>query len=177
MVIRRDLGEALPNQAHFFNAGALYKRFTPAGPDHAQVAASAGIADYIDILGEHLGAGGKAPRKRAAIVHDAMRAREAALLAPLLRFLRSRNNLRLLGPSDPERRAPTVSVVTDVPGAVMAKELVASGIGAAGGDFYAVRPLEAMGVDPAHGVLRMSFTHYTSEAEVDRLITALDHVL
>ena len=177
MVIRRDLGEALPNQAHFFNAGALYKRFTPAGPDHAQVAASAGIADYIDILGEHLGAGGKAPRKRAAIVHDAMRAREAALLAPLLRFLRSRNNLRLLGPSDPERRAPTVSVVTDVPGAALAKELVASGIGAAGGDFYAVRPLEAMGVDPAHGVLRMSFTHYTSEAEVDRLIAALDHVL
>lgn len=30
MVIRRALGEALPNQGHYFNAGSLYKRFTPA---------------------------------------------------------------------------------------------------------------------------------------------------
>jgi selenocysteine lyase/cysteine desulfurase len=53
MVIRRALGEALPNQGHFFNAGTLYKRFTPAGPDHAQIAASAGMADYVDDLYVH----------------------------------------------------------------------------------------------------------------------------
>jgi selenocysteine lyase/cysteine desulfurase len=34
-----------------------------------------------------------------------------------------------------------------------------------------------MGVDPEKGVLRLSFVHYTSRAEVDRLIEALDHVL
>ena len=39
MVIRRELGALLPNQAHYFNADVLYKRFTPAGPDHAQIAA------------------------------------------------------------------------------------------------------------------------------------------
>ena len=50
MVVRRALGEALPNQGHDFNGGALYKRFTPAGDDHAQVAACAGMADYIDTL-------------------------------------------------------------------------------------------------------------------------------
>ena len=33
MVMRRALGETLPNQGHYFNAGSLYKRFTPAGPD------------------------------------------------------------------------------------------------------------------------------------------------
>jgi selenocysteine lyase/cysteine desulfurase len=48
---------------------------------------------------------------------------------------------------------------------------------AGGGDFYAVRALEAMGIDPAHGVLRLSFTHYTSEAEMAQLTTALDAVL
>lgn len=37
MVIRRAVGAALPAQCHFFNADTLYKRFTPAGPDHAQV--------------------------------------------------------------------------------------------------------------------------------------------
>jgi selenocysteine lyase/cysteine desulfurase len=34
-----------------------------------------------------------------------------------------------------------------------------------------------MGVDPAKGVLRLSFTHYTTPAEIDRLIGALDRVL
>jgi len=45
MVMRRTLGFLLPNQAHYFNAGELYKRFTPAGPDHPQVAACARMAD------------------------------------------------------------------------------------------------------------------------------------
>jgi selenocysteine lyase/cysteine desulfurase len=34
-----------------------------------------------------------------------------------------------------------------------------------------------MGVDTEKGVLRLSFVHYTSEAEVTRLIDALDAVL
>jgi selenocysteine lyase/cysteine desulfurase len=34
-----------------------------------------------------------------------------------------------------------------------------------------------MGVDPSKGILRLSFVHYTSEAEVDRLIRALNQVL
>jgi selenocysteine lyase/cysteine desulfurase len=53
MVIRRALAEQLPNQGHYFNAGALTKRFTPAGPDHAQIAASAGVVDYVDALYAH----------------------------------------------------------------------------------------------------------------------------
>jgi selenocysteine lyase/cysteine desulfurase len=34
-----------------------------------------------------------------------------------------------------------------------------------------------MGVDPEKGVLRLSFVHYTSEAEVQQLMEALDRVL
>lgn len=34
-----------------------------------------------------------------------------------------------------------------------------------------------MGVDPDKGVLRLSFTHYTSRAEIDQLLNALDDVL
>ena len=55
MVIRRPVGELLPNQAHYFNGDVLYQRFTPAGPDHAQVAACAGMADYVDALNAHHG--------------------------------------------------------------------------------------------------------------------------
>ena len=177
MVIRRELGEALPNQGHYFNAGTLYKRFTPAGPDHAQVAACAGIADYIDALANMLGEDGGDPRSRGRTVHDAMRAREVELMEPLLAYLRTKNSVRLLGPATPENRAPTIGLQSAKPGSNLAKELANLGIAAAGGDFYATRPLSALGIDPEHGVLRLSFTHYTTQEEVDRLIGALDHVL
>ena len=45
------------------------------------------------------------------------------------------------------------------------------------GDFYAVRLLEALGVDCEQGVLRISFVHYTQSREVKNLINALDQVL
>lgn len=177
MVIRRPLGEALPNQGHYFNADTLYKRFTPAGPDHAQVAACAGMADYVDALYSRHFAEHREPAARAAAVHDLMRGQEVALLQPLLDYLAARNDLRLLGPRRAQARAPTVAVEARGAAEALAEALAPHGIMAGGGDFYAVRALEAMGVDPAKGVLRMSFVHYTSAREVDRLIEALDHVL
>lgn len=177
MIIRRVLGETLPNQGHYFNAGVLYKRFTPAGPDHAQVAACAGIADYVDALAQHHGAGDLAPEKRAAAVHDLMRAQETATLQPLLDYLGSKNSVRLLGPRLARARAPTVAVVAREPGEVLARKLAPKGIMASGGGFYANRCLEAQGVDSNSGVLRMSIVHYTSPGEVAKLIRALDEVL
>ncbi|HPD92366.1 MAG: aminotransferase class V-fold PLP-dependent enzyme [Rhodobacter sp.] len=177
LVIRRALGMALPNQGHYFNGDDLFKRFTPAGPDHAQVAACAGMADYIDAQAAHHGGAGLDPKGRAALVHDLMRAHETALLQPLLDYLGGRNELRLLGPKQAARRAPTVAVMAERRGVDIARDLAGLGIMAGGGDFYAVRALAAQGANPDHGVLRMSFVHYTARAEVDQLIAALDRVL
>ena len=177
MVIRRPLGEALPAQCHNFNEGVLYKRFTPAGDDHAQIAACAGMADYVDTLYAAMGGPQAKPAQRAAAVHDAMRAREIELLTRLLDFLATKNSLRIVGPTDPILRAPTVSILAKRRGEDIASDLASHNINAGGGEFYSPRPLKAMGIDPVHGVLRVSFTHYTSEAELDRLISALDHVL
>ncbi|MGJ8627863.1 MAG: aminotransferase class V-fold PLP-dependent enzyme [Sulfitobacter sp.] len=177
MVIRRALGELLPNQGHVFNGGSLYKRFTPAGPDHAQVAACAGMADYIDAAYAHHVGGDDGPAARGAVVHNLMRAHESELLQPLLDGLKSRNSVRLIGPSVATDRAPTVALALNRPGEEVAQDLVKHGIMAGGGDFYAGRALTAMGVDEAKGVLRLSFTHYTTRAEVDQLLTALDDVL
>jgi len=177
MVIRRALGELLPNQGHVFNGGTLYKRFTPAGPDHAQIAASAGMADYIDMLCDHHGGPTGLASDRAAFVHDLVRAHETKLLQPVLDAVKDRNAVRLLGPSEASRRAPTVALALNRGAEQAAVDLVQYGIMAGGGDFYAGRPLTAMGVDPEHGVLRLSFTHYTSRAEIDQLLNALDKVL
>jgi len=176
MVMRRALGETLPNQGHYFNAGSLYKRFTPAGPDHAQVAASAGMADYADALALHHGITGTAAEK-ATGVHDLMRAHEVKLLQPLLDYVNAKNSVRLIGPSHAAGRAPTVALELAQAGEPVAAELAAHGVMAGGGDFYAVRALKAMGVDPEKGVLRLSFVHYTSEAEMQQLMEALDRVL
>lgn len=214
MVVRREVAERLPNQGHYFNGGTLTKRFTPAGPDHAQIAASAGIADYYDDLythhflspspggrgangegsvGEPLGRspGAGDPRSRplpqagrgasaaarTAVVHDLMRAHETDLLQPLLDFIASKNSVRLLGPRDATRRMPTVAIIAREPGEALAAKLANHGIMCGGGDFYAVRCLKALGVDPDYGALRVSFVHYAAKEEVEKLTKALDAVL
>ncbi len=172
MAIRPGLAAQLPNQGHFFNDAKPRYRLTPAGPDHAQIAATAGIAEYLETVAEIAGPDGDSnPFRRA---HTAMRNQEIALMQPLMQWLSARNNIRLIGPVDPAKRAPTISLALDIPGLDMAKRLARHNIMAGGGHFYAYRLLEALGIDPDHGVLRLSFTHYTSEAEISQLIAALD---
>jgi len=173
MAIRPSLAAELPNQGHFFNDTLPRKRLTPAGPDHAQIAASAGIADYLERVAVLAGDSveGRTPFHKA---HAAMRAQEVALLTPLLDYIRGRNNLRLIGPSDPNLRAPTVSIATTELPISLVDKLSRHRIMAAGGNFYAWRLCEALGINPGHGVLRLSFTHYTTPEEITRLIEALD---
>lgn len=174
MAIRPDLARALPNQGHYFNDTKLRYRLTPAGPDHAQIAATAGIVDYLEQVATLAPTSvvGLDPFRRA---HAAMRAQEIALATPLLDYLRSRNDIRLIGPSDPIARAPTIAILAREPGVHIARRLASHGVMASGGNFYAVRLLEALGIDPFnHGVLRLSFVHYTRPEEIQQLIAALD---
>jgi selenocysteine lyase/cysteine desulfurase len=176
MVLREAFGMELPGQGHFFNHGVLYKRHTPAGPDHAQIAACAGMADYVDALAARHGVTGDAAARNRG-VHDLMRAQEVAVIQPLLDYLAGRNDVRLLGPRDSAARAPTVAVELDRPAEPVSEALGRNGIACWAGDFYAVRPLQALGIDREKGVLRMSAVHYTSAEEVARLIAALDRLL
>ena len=178
MVVRRTLGEKLPNQGHYFNAKYLSKRFTPAGPDHAQIAACAGIADYIDALHHHHGVTSSAsPTQRGEFVHDLMRAHETEIMPPLLEWATSKNSVRLLGPVDAELRAPTVALDIKQSPKVVAEKLARKGIMAGSGDFYAVRALEAHGIEPSKGVLRLSYVHYTNSEEIEKLVDALDTII
>jgi cysteine desulfurase family protein (TIGR01976 family) len=176
MVVRRAVLEQLGNEAHYFNAGALRKRLVPAGPDHAQVAAAQGVAEYFDALDAHHGGGpieGRAERVRG-LLHSA----EQPLLQRLLDYLANNSKVRVLGPVDATQRAATVAVLPlHQEPAALVPALAQHGILAGAGHFYAVRLLEALGVDPARGVLRLSFVHYNSAEEIERLIIALDQVL
>jgi cysteine desulfurase family protein (TIGR01976 family) len=176
MVVRRDLMERLGNEGHYFNEREVSKRLVPAGPDHAQIAASRGIAEYFDALDAHHGSGARSARPQR--VRELLRRAEVALLPTLLDYLSARKDVRLLGPGVSQERAATVSFVTQsVDPADVVERLAQRGFMAGYGNFYAVRLLEAMGVDPTRGAVRVSFVHYTSPEEMTRLLEALDAVL
>jgi selenocysteine lyase/cysteine desulfurase len=183
MVVRGGLLERLGNESHFFNAGEPSKRLVPAGPDHAQVAAARGIAEYFDALDAHHGASGDpigpaASSARAARVRALLRGAEVPLLATLLEYLGGRRDIRVLGPQRAEQRAATVSFVTDViEPREMVQALARRGFMAGNGNFYAVRVLEAMNVNPDRGAVRLSLLHYNSSAEVGGVIEALEQIL
>lgn len=180
MFMRHDLNERLPNQAHFFNADKPGARFTPAGPDHAQVAAVNGVIDYFEAVhAHHFAPADEAPAAEArTAVHDLLRATEDRLLSPLLDFLRAHPAVRIIGRADTGQRAPTVSIRVDGRSpADIAAALAERDIGIGNGNCYAWRLMEALGIPPEEGVIRMSLVHYTSPEDVDRLVDALHDIL
>lgn len=178
MIIRDRTAQFLGNQAHYFNEAYIHKWFVPAGPDHAQVAASAGVVDYFDALyGHHFPNGTPGQVKRDA-VNDLMQSAERALLQPLLDFVRQDPRVRLLGPADAADRAATVSLIPRRHAAVeVAQRLAGRGVISGASHFYAVQLFEGLRLSPQAGALRLSFVHYTTRQELDQLLRALDAVL
>jgi selenocysteine lyase/cysteine desulfurase len=178
MFLKREINATLPNQGHFFNEALPEKRFTPAGPDHAQIASVNGVIDYLDAFADRHGLSGKPAHERATAVRGLFRGHETALLQPLLDFLAGHPKVRLIGRTRAAERAPTVSFTVpgrrsaDI-GAALARENIGVGVG----NFYAYRVLRALGVDTDDGAVRLSFVHYTSKDEVDRLIGELARCL
>jgi len=173
MAIRPEIAASLPNQGHHFNDHKPRYRLTPAGPDHAQIAALAGVVDYLEALADIAGPQieGKTAFRRA---HNAQRAQETLLMAPLLDWLNSRSDIRLIGPKTSKNRVPTISLLPAKPAPEVAAGLGRRAIMAGSGNFYSQRTLAGLGIDPGRDVLRLSFVHYTSPADIDAVIKALD---
>ncbi|MGD9022073.1 MAG: aminotransferase class V-fold PLP-dependent enzyme [Lysobacterales bacterium] len=179
MTMRADLNRRLPNQGHFFNEGYPTARFTPAGPDHAQIASVNGVLDYFEsVYAHHFGNEQVDPVKRTARVRALFQHTERRNLQPLLDFLSQKEGVRLIGKTVTKKRAPTVSFVAEAWKPLeVARELAARNIGIGHGHCYAYRLIEALGLPIEHGVVRTSFVHYTSASEIERLIEALDEIL
>jgi cysteine desulfurase family protein (TIGR01976 family) len=179
MVMRTAVNQALPSQAHFFNVGSATSRFTPAGPDHAQIASVNGVIDYFEAIdAHHFGDSERLSSSKTdrvgALLHNA----EIANLEPLLEFLKGRKGINLIGKTVTKNRAPTLSFTVDgADPADIAVKLAQQRIGIANGNCYAYRLMEALGIPPEQGVVRLSFVHYTSAKEVGRLIEALKTII
>ena len=177
MVVRESLLPTLANQGHFFNDTNVRKRLVPAGPDHAQVAAAAGIAEsYDSVFQHHFPNEIASSQNRRTKIHQLFREHEVNLLKPLLKFCNDRDGVHLIGPNDPTLRAPTVSLNVGEDSLQWVKKLADEKIMCSAGHFYAQRLVSALNLPVDSGVLRLSFVHYTSEEDIQQLIHALDTV-
>ena len=174
MFVDKELIMKMENQSHFFKEGITRSMLTPAGPDHAQIGATSGILDYLDTVYEHHFSEEATPAERNLAITNLFRQAEKSLMEPLLDYLRSRQDVQILGLDHKEGRVPTISIlpltksIEEVYAALTKHQLM---LGT--GDFYAARPLMDMGIPLDPGVLRMSFLHYTSKEEIDQLIQGL----
>ena len=101
----------MENQSHFFKEGISRSMLTPAGPDHAQIAAAGGILDYFDALYEHHFEEEAKPAQRNKALNKLFQEHEKALMERLLDFLRTRDDVKIVGPDSAERRAPIISII------------------------------------------------------------------
>ena len=179
MTMRKDLNQRLPNQGHFFNTDYSTVRFTPAGPDHAQIASVNGVMDYFDAVhAHHFGDAEATPQQKTSRVRALFQHAERKNLQPLLDFLAQRDDVRLIGKAVTKMRAPTVAfLVNGRKPEDLAEQLAQQKIGVGNGHCYAYRLIEALGIPLEQGVVRTSFVHYTREEEVFHLIETLDKIL
>ena len=174
MYVNKELIGKMENQSHFFKEGMTRSMLTPAGPDHAQIAAASGILDYFDALYDHHFDEKVEPAQKNRAINRLFKEHEKALLDRLLDFLKSRDDVQIIGPENAEERAPIVSIIPKNKNlkkvyATLTEHKLMLGMG----HFYAVRPLMDMDIPRQPGVLRISFLHYTSMEEINQLIEAL----
>ncbi|MGA0122931.1 MAG: cysteine desulfurase-like protein [Gaiellales bacterium] len=171
--IRLDLAEAWPAErgrpADETPAG---HRFETGTQSHEAMAGMTAAVDYLASLG-----GGSSRRERLDAAYAAIRAHEDALALRFLAGVREMEHLALYGLVDPARldeRVATFSFTVDgAPPVEVAQRLAQRGIAVWDGNFYALSASEALGLEERGGAVRAGFLHYTTTAEVDRLVDAL----
>jgi selenocysteine lyase/cysteine desulfurase len=179
MVVREQMGALLSNQGHYFNDHLREKRLTPAGPDHAQIAAASGVCDYLSTLYQHhVTSDEPSDQLKNKVVHDLLRQAEMEVLEPLLAFFNQHHKITIVGPKQAANRAPTVSILVEGHKASdLAGALGKEGLMCGAGHFYSMRLLQAMGIDAEEGVLRFSLVHYTSAEDVEKLTKTLARMI
>jgi cysteine desulfurase family protein (TIGR01976 family) len=176
---QRNAMAELSGPNHFFVPDdELPYKFEVGGVNHEGCAGIRGLRDYLAFLAnvEDLQALDRAAIERA---FDVMTACELPLQARLIDYLRSRNDVRIIGPIDDGlSRVGTVSFVHDTKSSAEITEAVdRSGIGIRHGHMYAYHLCEAAGLDPEDGVVRTSLVHYNTMEEIERLIEVLNAAL
>jgi cysteine desulfurase family protein (TIGR01976 family) len=164
---------------HFFipNNELPYK-FEPGGANHESCAGLLGLGDYLKFL---TGTDAAANCDRAVVEAgmNRMQAWEEPLIDRLLDYLNNRKDVRVIGPgSGGPHRVGTVSFLHDSKSSKQISDAVdPTGVAIRYGHMYAWHLCDALGLDLEDGVVRVSFVHYNTAEEIDRLIEVFEGVL
>ncbi|GBE23997.1 putative cysteine desulfurase [bacterium BMS3Bbin02] len=170
MVCSDRLLERISPQAHFFNAKTPWKRLDAAGPDHAAIGAIVGLGEFFDTLAAHHGIVEDDRSVRSRAVSVLMRNHETAIAAPLVNLL-VELDIRVIGTADhPDKVANFALAPTAVSARGVVERLEAVKIAAKADHFYAARLAAACGIERA---ARISFAHYNTAEEIDRIAGVL----
>ena len=176
MYTAADFADELESQCHYFNTGYAQKRFDAAGPDHASIAALAGLGEYFEESHfHHFGKKRVSLKKKAGQISAFMHKHESGLCAQLLSGLQDLP-VRVIGKTTNKWREANVALVSEKHSSnALSKALAERDIAANSGDFYARRLLEKLNLIEAHGgVLRISLAHYNTSEEIDRVLNVLE---
>jgi cysteine desulfurase family protein (TIGR01976 family) len=164
-------------QGHYFNEAKPNYRLNPTGPLHAEIAALAGLGEYVDALyGHHFAAIEPSLHRRTEAVFGLVKAHEIDLTRRLVEAVAEIPGLHVVGPGTESMatRSSVVAIRSDrIAPAELARRLAGREIAVGAGHFYAARLLDALGIDLDRGVLRVSMVHYNTGEEIDRLAGAL----
>lgn len=141
--------------------------------NHAAIAGVAAAVDYISSFGR-----GDTLVEKLQTAMQRLANYEHQLALRLYNGLENIEGVNVRGPSfQAPSRAPTVSFTLDgfSPERVCS-DLADRGIFAWDGHFYAIRPMEVLGLLERGGVTRLGISLYNTEIEIDRLLEAVAHL-
>jgi len=175
MYTSADFRATLKPQCHYFNHGYQSKWLDAAGPDHASIAALAGLGDYFASAHlHHFGESQLSLYEKALQISALMHAHESQLGGRLLDAIPDMP-INIIGRKNMTGREANFALTSPIKSSQQLSEHLAKHDIAAGhGHFYALRLLENAGItNPDDGVLRISFAHYNTDSDVTRAIDAL----
>lgn len=163
---------------YFYGEDKVPNKLEPGNPNYELAYSCVGVIDYLEGLAAAHGinASGRAAVEAA---FDIIADHETALSERLLAYLRSRDDVTIVGDpsSDRDARVPTISfVITGQSSRETVEAVDPAGIGIRYGDFHSKRLVQALNLGDPDGVIRVSAVHYNTLDEMDRLIERFESI-
>ncbi len=178
---KKEILDKLPSINHFFiGTDDVPYKLQPGNVNYELTVGCQGVLDYIDdIYYQHYQDTSILLFDRYSKVFDLFANHEEELARPLIDFLNSKKNVKIIGKdtANKEIRVPTIAFTvagkksSEIPPLVDPHK-----IGIRWGDFYARRLIDDLGLSNNDGIVRVSMVHYNTIDEVSRLIEVLDTI-
>ncbi|WP_425146057.1 cysteine desulfurase-like protein [Deinococcus sp.] len=169
LYVRKELLAGLPVPKLSFVPEDDISKLEYGTPQYELLAGWLGSLDYL----RELSGAGELSRAALEAAYQRIAELETPVARALLDGLKANSRVRLYGPDHLPGRVGTFGFrVRDETPTQTTARLMAAGVSAAAGHFYAVMPVQKLGLYP-EGIVRASIAHYTTLQDVQRLLDAL----